>query len=147
MYKFFILVLYTCTLVCAHFSLINLSNLMDLKQISYFLSIFLGHKNKCIPDSSHENKRPPHIIQHEEHVTHLTQLSNKVRWAFTHEAVQHCTAVGTVLAWTAVTFIPLHFTVSADKSWRTLAVVTFCALLNNTQREINSKITDIHKYI
>lgn len=79
-------------------------------------------------------------LGHVEHVTHLTQLSNKLRWAFTQEAVQHCVAVAAILARPAVTFIPLDFTVSAHESWRTLAVVTFCALLNNTQRQIKSEM-------
>lgn len=95
-----------------------------------------GHRKLINSQCIHNHPALGHV----KHVTHLTQLSNKVRWAFTHEAVQHCVAVGTVLAWPAVTFIPLDFTVSADKSWRTLAVVTFCALLNNTQRKIKSQM-------
>lgn len=86
--------------------------------------------SRSVPTSAREKKRTPYA----EHVTHLTQLSDEVRWAFTHEAVQHRAAVGAVPAWTAVTFIPLDFTVSADEPRRTLAVETVGALLNNKEQ-------------
>lgn len=59
----------------------------------------------------------------------LTKLPSKLRWALTHEGVQHGMALATVLARPAFTLVPLDFTVSAHKTWRTLAVVTLQTLL------------------
>lgn len=62
-------------------------------------------------------------------VTHLTQLSGKLWWALTHEAIQHCVALAGILARAAVTLVLTDFTVRAHKAWRTLAVVTPLVLL------------------
>lgn len=71
-----------------------------------------------------------------EHETHLTQLSSKLWWALTHKAVQHRVALAAVLARSAVTLVPLDFTVSAHKTGRTLAVVTPRALLEKKTEKL-----------
>lgn len=73
-----------------------------------------------------------------ENETHLTQLSCKLQWALTHKAAQNCMTLTAILAWLASTLIPLDFTMSAHKTWRTQAVVTILALLKKTQQQNKS---------
>lgn len=54
----------------------------------------------------------------------LTQLSSKLRRAFTHEAVEYCVAFAVVVARLAITLVPLDFTVNAHEARGTLAVIT-----------------------
>lgn len=68
--------------------------------------------------------------------THLTQLSGKLRRTFAHKAVRHQVALAAILAWSAVTFISLDFTVSPHKTWRALAVVPPLSLLRMTWRKV-----------
>ena len=69
-----------------------------------------------------------------EHDTHLTQLSGKLRWALTHESVQHCVTLAAVLTWSAIALVPLNLTASAHETWRTQAVVTPRDLLQEMMR-------------
>lgn len=67
-----------------------------------------------------------------EHETHLTQLTSKLRWTFTDKTVQHWMALAAILAWLAVTFIILNFTVSACEARTALTVETPRTLLKKT---------------
>lgn len=70
--------------------------------------------------------------------THLTQLSSKLRWALTREAVHcHCMTLAAVLARLTSTLIPLDLAVNTNKTGSTQAAEAHRTFLKNTKRELS----------
>lgn len=70
--------------------------------------------------------------------THLTQLSSKLRWALTREAVHcHCMTLAAILARLTSALIAVDLTVNTHKTWSTQAVEAPRTLLKNTKRELS----------
>lgn len=69
-----------------------------------------------------------------QHEPHLTQLSSKLWWALTHEAIKRGVTLAAVLAGLAGTLVPPYFTVSAHKTRSTEAVVTPRTLLQKIEK-------------